>query len=185
MSQSLEAIFRGWSIAHFTKIIEKILYKPSMTFTFIYPKSSDMWCMTCTTDQQKSTCIWISRDLRKRSCTYRSLFFTCHTLINRTCHSKMIIKWHSLSNFMDEWLADDECHSWNLWIATKEPVVYVTGSVTLQQVKVASIASFSVTCYEVECGFYFTSDENFFNHGATYGFGREERCDMLKGLVLE
>ena len=27
----------------------------------------------------------------------------------------------------------------------------------------------------VECGFYFTSDENFLNHGATYGFGREER----------
>ena len=27
----------------------------------------------------------------------------------------------------------------------------------------------------VECGFYFTSDENCLNHGATYGFGREER----------
>ena len=50
---------------------------------------------------------------------------------------------------------------------------YVTGSVCCSKLRYKH-ASFGNMLW-VECGFYFTSDENILNHGATYGFGREER----------
>ena len=60
----------------------------------------------------------------------------CFSLVTHwfhTCHSKMIIKWHSLSKFHGWMTCWDECHSWNLeW--TRTLLCYRLS--VLQQVKV-------------------------------------------------
>ena len=77
---------------------------------------------------------------------------------------------------MDEWLAETSVIP---EILNGRERCNVTASVWCSKLRYKH-ASFGYMLW-VKCGFYFTSDENLFNHGAASGFGREESSGGTRG----